>query len=87
MMSKRKNYYEYERSSDFTAFDSPSKYDHEGSTIKINSVDALESLAMDYLSTKRGGTYYDSFEYTLKLISVMKQQARVIEELHNNTII
>lgn len=86
-MSKRKNYYEYERGADFKAFESPSSYDHDGPTIKINSVEQLEHLAIDYLSVKRGCTYYDSFEFTLKLISALKEQARVIQQLHDNTII
>lgn len=86
-MSKRKNYYEYERGADFTAFESPSKFDHDGSTIKVNSVEQLEQLAMDYLSVKRGGTYYSSFEFTLKLIRALKEQSRIIQELHKNTII
>lgn len=83
-MTKRKNYYEHVKSCDSTPFESPDKYDHDGKPIKINSVDELHSLAMDYLSRKREGAYYEAFEYTLKLIDVLKKQSRTIEEIHKN---
>lgn len=84
---KRKNYYEYEKRS----FDKPvmteSKFDHTGETIKVTNIKQMEELALDYLSVKRGGTYYDAFEFTMRLIDVVKQQSRMIEELNKNYII
>lgn len=83
-MGKRKNYYAYERSNDTQPFESKSKFDHDGKPIKVKSVDDLHDLAMDYLSCKREGTYYEAFEYTLKLIDILKRQSRTIEEIHKN---
>lgn len=86
-MSKRKNYYEHVNHCDFKAFESKSDFDHDGPTININSVSQLEKLAMDYLSMKRGGVYYQAFEYTLKLIATLRTQSHAIAEIHRNTIV
>jgi len=83
-MSKRNNYYKYQNSDDVKPFDAKSKYDHNGRTIPITTPQELEELAMDYLSVKRAGTYYEAFEFTLKIMAVMKIQARTIEEYEKN---
>jgi hypothetical protein len=81
---KRKNYYEYEKSSVENPVVSKSKFDHSGETIKVNNIEQLEAVALDYLSMKRGGTYYETFEFTMKMIDVLKQQDRMINELKKN---
>jgi len=83
-MTKRKNYYEHVKHDDSEPFESESKYDHDGSTIPVKNVEQLEQLAMDYLSMKRSGTYYEAFEYMLKMIDNYRSQTRAIQELHNN---
>lgn len=81
---KRKNYYEYEKSSVENPVISESKFDHDGGSIKVNNIEQLEAVALDYLSMKRGGTYYDTFEFAMKMIDVLKQQDRMISELKKN---
>lgn len=83
-MTKRKDYYNHVKHSDIKPFESVSKFDHDGATISVKNVEQLEQLAMDYLSMKRGGTYYEAFEYTLKMISSFRAQTLAIKELHNN---
>mgnify|MGYP003116893171 FL=1 len=83
-MTERKNYYEHVKHTDDKPFVSESKYDHDGSTIPVNNIEQLERLAMDYLSMKRDGTYYEAFEYMLKTIDSFRSQTRAIQELHNN---
>ena len=61
-----------------------SKFDHSGGPIKVNNIEQLEEVALDYLSMKRGGTYYDAFQFTMKMIDVLKQQDRMINELKRN---
>lgn len=84
---KRKNYYEYENRSTDKPVITESKFDHTGDTIKVNNIDQMEELALDYLSVKRGGTYYDAFEFSMRLIDVIKRQERVIQELNKNCIL
>lgn len=83
-MTSRKDYYNYEKSYETKPFESKSEYDHDGKTIPVNSVQDLEKLATDYLCVKRSCTYYEAFEYTLKLIEVLKKQSRAIEEIQEN---
>ena len=83
-MKKRTDYYNYQKSCDTKPFESKSKYDHDGKTISVKCVQDLENVATDYLCVKRAGTYYDAFEYTLKLIEVLKKQSRAIEEMQKN---
>lgn len=83
-MKKRTDYYNYQKSYDSKPFESKSEYDHDGKTIPVNNVQDLEKLATDYLCNKRAGTYYAAFEYTLKLIEVLKKQSRAIQEIHKN---
>ena len=80
----RRDYYKHYQEYESKPFESKSKFDHDGKPIPINSVDSLHELAMDYLSVKRGGAYYEAFEYTLKMIDVLKRQSRAIEEVHKN---
>lgn len=83
-MKKRTDYYNYQKSNDTKPFESKSEYDHTGKTIPVNDVHELEKLAIDYLSTKRAGTYYQAFEYTLKIVDVLKKQSRAIEDMQKN---
>jgi len=83
-MTERKNYYEHVKHTDGKPFVSESKYDHDGATISVKNIEQLEQLAMDYLSMKRSGTYYEAFEYMLKMINSYRSQTRAIQELHNN---
>ena len=83
-MSKRIDYYNYQKTHDTKPFESKSEYDHDGKTISIKNVHDLEKLATDYLCNKRAGTYYAAFEYTLKLIDVLRKQSRAIEKLQKN---
>jgi hypothetical protein len=83
-MSKRTNYYNFQKSCETKPFESKSEYNHDGKTIPVNNVHDLEKLATDYLCVKRVGTYYDAFEYTIKLIDILKKQTRAIEEMQKN---
>ena len=83
-MSKRTDYYHYQKSYDTKPFESKSEYDHDGKTIPVNNIQDLEKLATDYLCMKRSCTYYEAFEYTLKLIVILKKQSRAIEEMQEN---
>lgn len=83
-MKKRADYYNYQKSYDTKPFESKSKYDHDGKTISVQNVQQLEQLAMDYLSVKRGGTYYEAFERTLELIDMLRNQSRAINEMQKN---
>lgn len=80
----RKNYYEYERTDKPTPYEPEKKYDHDGKTITVKSVDELQKLALDYVSTKRGGTYYEAFDVVLQLIGVLEKQSRAIENIQRN---
>lgn len=84
---KRRNYYEYEKSSIDKPVETKSKFDHSGDTISITNINQMEELALDYLSVKRGGTYYDAFEFSMRLIEVVKRQERMIQELNKNCIV
>lgn len=83
-MSKRNNYYKHQKANDTEPFEAKSKYNHDGRTIPVTTTQELEALAMDYLSVRRAGTYYEAFECVLKVIAVMKIQARTIEEYEKN---
>jgi len=83
-MTKRKSYYEYGKDSNTKPFESESKFNHDDGVIPINNAEELEKLAMDYLSVKRNCAYYEAFEYTLKLIDMLRDQTRAINELHKN---
>lgn len=83
-MTKRKDYYNYVKHTNDKPFVSEAKYNHDGATIPVKDIEQLEQLAMDYLSMKRGGTYYEAFEYMLKTIDSFRSQTRAIQELHNH---
>lgn len=83
-MSKRTDYYNYQKTDAIKPFESKSQYDHDGKTISIKNVHDLEKLATDYLCNKRAGTYFEAFEHTIKLIDILKKQSRAIEELQKN---
>lgn len=83
-MNKRKDYYSYQREHKDTPFESDKKYDHDGATIKVKDLEQLESLAMDYICTKRAGTYFEAFEYILKVIDVVKKQQQALDQVTKN---
>ena len=80
----RKNYYEYQRTDKPTPYEPRKKYDHDGKTIPVKSVDDLQKLALDYVSTKRGGTYFEAFDMVLQLTRVLEKQSRAIEDIQRN---
>lgn len=81
---KRKNYYEYSKDVPDKPVISKCKFDHEGDTIKINNIKQMEDLAMDYISMKRGGVYFEAFEFSMKLIDSVKKQEQMVNELNKN---
>lgn len=84
MTKKRKNYYEYDKGAVDQPFESKSRFDHDGDTIKISDVMDLELLAHDYVCMKRAGTYFEAFDMVLKMIAVMRKQSRAIDKIQKN---
>lgn len=80
----RKDYYNYEKSTDTQPFESKSKFNHDGEVIHVDNMDSLEELAKDYICTKRAGTYFEAFEMVLKVVDVLRKQSRALDELNSN---
>jgi len=80
----RKNYYEHQRTDKPTPYEPKKKYNHDGKTITVKSINDLQELALDYVSTKRGGTYFEAFDMVRQLIGILEKQSRAIEDIQRN---
>lgn len=77
----RKDYYSYERDDTPKPVESHSQFDHQGTTINIDTLDDLKDLTTDYLCYKKSCTYYQAFEMVDRLINTVESQQRAIDQM------
>ena len=77
----RKDYYSYDQSDTHKPFESHSRFDHQGGTININTLDDLKDLTTDYVCYKKSCTYYQAFEMVDRLIDTVESKQRAIDQM------